>query len=691
MTSSRAKVRATKKGKRPADQAEVAEAISQPRAAENPADTLRAILAEDARKKPMDKKLEREAEEPSAPAPTSAESGQAASDPEHGDEESLPAQKSEAPAAQAGQTSKQAAEAARVDSEPPSQARDKASSASGADEPDSADDMPPIDEDAAAREYTLLASKSHHSSKRKRSRRHGLPRRRHRRHHHRKHHRSLPQKVAGVVLKVVLVLVLVLAIVAVACVAYLYNSVKSGEDKILAATKLPTAVSQAASSSDSDSDSAEQAEHLYTPVLNNTITYNGKTYTPNKKMVSIAFIGFDGGDTGGTVGQADTVMLFTLNLETGSAKVISVPRDSMVDVSEYVGSAYVGQDTMQLCLAYSYGDGADSSSEHVADLVSRILYDVPVSYYFTLNYQGVAPLNDSVGGVTLTALQTVQKSENIVEGETTTLTGDDALLYVRWRDTSDDNSSIDRQDRQMQYISAFFQQVVNAAKSNPSVLVDLYNIASEYSYTNLDQDEFTYLGSRLIETGISSLEVVSLPGTMTVGDKYAEYYLDKEGVRQVVLDTFYHEVTDTDYVKADDLSELRGTAENDMIASEDQGENGEESESSAASNSAADAASAASTAGSSSATGATSAANAVESASAASSTTGTSTASATNSVAGTSGATAASSASGDATASASASDASTAQGTLVASARSAEDQAALEAANAAVAEAVANW
>ena len=283
-------------------------------------------------------------------------------------------------------------------------------------------------------------------------------------------------------------------------------------------------------------------------------------------MVSVAFIGSDGAQTGGTVGQADAVVLFTFNLETGAVKVISIPRDSMVDVSEYAGDAYVGQDTMQLCLAYSYGDGAWTSSQRVADLVSRVLYDVPVSYYFTLNLQGIAALNDAIGGVTLTPLQTLTKSENIVEGQQTTLWGDDARLYVQWRDQSDNTSSLDRQQRQMQYLSAFFEQAIAAAKADPAVIANIYNTAAQYAWTTLGFDEFSYLASQVLSLGISSVDVESLPGTMGMGERYAEFYLDKEGVRQVVLTTFYHEVDATE--SNDKLSEERGQADNASIAAE---------------------------------------------------------------------------------------------------------------------------
>lgn len=69
--------------------------------------------------------------------------------------------------------------------------------------------------------------------------------------------------------------------------------------------------------------------------------------------------------------------------------------------------------------------------------------------------------------------------------------------------------------------------------------LDLYNTASEYSITNLGINEFSYLATSVLQSGVSSLEVTTLPGEMQQGEKYAEFYLDKSAVYETVLDTYY--------------------------------------------------------------------------------------------------------------------------------------------------------
>ena len=274
-----------------------------------------------------------------------------------------------------------------------------------------------------------------------------------------------------------------------------------------------------------------------------TITYNGKKYALNKHMATVAFIGFDNRatDDGTKEGQSDTVMVVALNTDTGEARGIVIPRDSMVAVDTYAGGSFSGQVTEQLCLQFAYGTDGDSSSALTAAAASRVLDNIPVDYYYTLNIEGVAPINDSIGGVTLVPTQTVPGTA-VVEGQETTLFGTTAEKYVQWRDISVLTSSLDRTARQVSYMQAFAAKVLSSAKSNPAVLINLYQTMGDYTWTNLGLDEFSYLATTMLEHGLTSFDVVTLQGTMQQGDTFAEFYLDQDNVKQTVVDTFYHPV-----------------------------------------------------------------------------------------------------------------------------------------------------
>lgn len=309
------------------------------------------------------------------------------------------------------------------------------------------------------------------------------------------------------------------------------NIINSGEKAVQDATQEAT---------------VETSENAISYDEGKTVTYNGHTYELNPDMVSVLMIGYDRespAEEGAKAGQSDALIVMALDTKTGKATAIGVPRDSMVLVDQYAQGSYIGQQTEQICLAYSYGNGGSSSSENAAKAVSRALYNIPISYYFSLDLSGIGPLNDSIGGVALTPLQSIPGT-NIVEDQSTVLFGTNARRYVQYRDTSILTSALDRQERQVQYVKAFAAQTLSMAKEGGvGTFVDLYNTAMEYSITNLGLNEFSYLASSVVSSGIAELDMTTLPGSVTQGEKYAEFNLDTDAVYEVVLDTYYRQVS----------------------------------------------------------------------------------------------------------------------------------------------------
>ena len=276
-----------------------------------------------------------------------------------------------------------------------------------------------------------------------------------------------------------------------------------------------------------------------------TVTYNGKTYQYNKNIVSICVMGYDRYDSGVTSndeepGQADAIAVLALDTETGKTTAIVIPRESMVEVNTYAQGSFTGTSVKQICLAFAYGDGAETSAENVVTSVKRVLNNMPINYYVALNRQGIIPLNDAIGGVTLTSLEDVPDTD-IKEGDEVTLLGSDAYYYVQRREWWGTQGTLDRMERQAQYIQEYAKQAMaQATKAGGlSVLTNLYSIGLDYTTTNLGASEFSYLASVLLDKGVTDINVVTLTGSIIQGESYAEFTLDSQNTYQVVLDTFY--------------------------------------------------------------------------------------------------------------------------------------------------------
>ncbi len=285
-----------------------------------------------------------------------------------------------------------------------------------------------------------------------------------------------------------------------------------------------------------------------------TIEYKGHTYKYDKDVVAVAFLGIDQRDLKTSddtdfVGASDADIVVTVDTKDAKAKVIAIPRDTMVDVDLYSKSGILLKtDKMQLCLSYAYGDGAEKSCNNVTTSISRILYNVPIQKYFALDLDGIAPLNDAIGGVTVQSLYDFKKL-GIKKGDTVTLKGDMTEAYVRTRDLDNIEASLNRTQRQMQYIKAYSQQVVPAVIKDFGLVSNLYNTASKYSRTNLTLNDATYLASYLISKGVTSFESYTIEGEMKEAkvSKYpdavhAEFYPDEDSLMQTVLDVFYDQI-----------------------------------------------------------------------------------------------------------------------------------------------------
>ncbi len=285
-----------------------------------------------------------------------------------------------------------------------------------------------------------------------------------------------------------------------------------------------------------------------------TIEYKGHTYKYNENIISIGFIGVDQEDLETSeqtdfVGAADTDIVIAIDNSTGKTTAIAIPRDTMVDIDVYSESGiFLRTEELQLCLAYAYGDGARQSCENSIGAMSRVLYNVPIQKYFALDLSGIAPLNDAIGGVTVDSLYDF-KDLGIKKGDTITIKGDMAETYVRKRDMDDVEASLNRVQRQVQYIKAYAQQLAPAVMQDFGVVSSIYNTAQSYSQTNLSLRSVVYLASLLLSNGISSFDTYTISGEMKASEDpaipnvvHAELYADEDSVMEAVLNTFYTQI-----------------------------------------------------------------------------------------------------------------------------------------------------
>lgn len=281
------------------------------------------------------------------------------------------------------------------------------------------------------------------------------------------------------------------------------------------------------------------------------IEYDGKKYKYNTNIFSVAFLGIDQdelktSDETDFVGASDTMIILTVDLSTGIVKAIALPRETMVEMDTfYDGTDEIRlEETHQLYLAYSYGDGRELSCQNALTAISRVLMNVPIDKYYALNLNGLKAINDSIGGVLLKAKQDFPDYD-IKSGEVVTLKGDAAETYVRSRPLTAEGS-LERLDRQVHYVESFISQVAPAVMTDFTTVARLYNEGADHSQSNLTLANLTYLASIITSKGSVNFQTYTIDGKMkTYQDKkdenslHAAFYPDEKSIMQTILDVFY--------------------------------------------------------------------------------------------------------------------------------------------------------
>jgi anionic cell wall polymer biosynthesis LytR-Cps2A-Psr (LCP) family protein len=363
----------------------------------------------------------------------------------------------------------------------------------------------------------------------------------HHRHHHskskRKHSHGSSKKSKGRTLKRILIGILIFLLIAVIGLFAAYNI-----SRYLGKKALLKNISNASIDTIDGAESDDDGWIIY---------YKGHKYRFNDNLISIVFMGIDKSDLDsqliGTSGQADAIYIFTYDTETEKCSLIPVSRETMTDVRLYSASgAEMELEKMQLCLAYAYGDGKETSCENTLASLSRIFYNIPFSAYVSLNWDSIAPLNDAINGVEVTALENVQtESSMIYKNQTVTLMGKDAWSYVKYRDTSRLDSNIDRLNRQKQYINAYISKLIPMAKKDFSVATGLISTANQYMYSNISTNQLVYIVSEILPTVYSAkdFDFVTIDGKIKQGETYAEFYPDETSLYESILKVFYTKIS----------------------------------------------------------------------------------------------------------------------------------------------------
>ena len=271
-------------------------------------------------------------------------------------------------------------------------------------------------------------------------------------------------------------------------------------------------------------------------------TDSGLVY--NDHLSNFLFLGIDGRGTVDSIesmwdiGSSDAIFLVSYDRAEETIRELIIPRDTMAVIETFnpMGRS-LGLSVDHLNIQYGYGDGKLRSCEITKTAVSELLGgQIPIQGYCSLRMDGIPLLADLLGGVEVTVPDDnmADVAEGYHKGDVITLTTETAERFLRYRDTEQSQSAIDRQARQRAFMEGFIKKAKIEAEKDSSLVTKFYDALKPYMVTNMGNDQFAKL------LAAENLGSDTLPGEGVEGMIYDEFYVNEAEMKELLQQIFFN-------------------------------------------------------------------------------------------------------------------------------------------------------
>jgi LCP family protein required for cell wall assembly len=245
----------------------------------------------------------------------------------------------------------------------------------------------------------------------------------------------------------------------------------------------------------------------------------------DSQPVNILLMGVDIGDGAGSSDKhkrTDTIMLINYKYNENKVNIISVPRDTLIQVkgkNEKINAAHVL-----------------GGVPWVIESVEQLL-DVKVNYYGKVNYEGFRSLIDAIGGVEVDIKRNMNyddEAQNLhihfEKGEDVYLDGDKAEEFFRWRKNNDGTGlalgDLDRIDNQHILLQSVFDKVTSASiiPKIPKIL----EVLPKYIETNMDGRDILKYGLSLKNISPENVDIRTIKGDLQTVNGISYFIYDED-------------------------------------------------------------------------------------------------------------------------------------------------------------------
>lgn len=268
---------------------------------------------------------------------------------------------------------------------------------------------------------------------------------------------------------------------------------------------------------------AGTAAALYLNNINSTIQSMDETekmelteqLAPPKATDGSYYVGIFGSDArkGETASRSDVTMLARIDPDKGVVDLVSVPRDTMIDIE--------GHGTQKINAAYAFG----GPSEAVKTLST--FAGVPITHYVEVHFEELQDVVNELGGIQVNVPEGFYSDTSglTIEAGEQTLDGAQALAFARERHATR-AGDFSRAQAQRMIIEAIVEKVLDASPTEiPGIVESLARcVTTDYSVSDLVSLALTFKDNGLtMYSAACPSYTLNQDGISYVGTQYKEW------------------------------------------------------------------------------------------------------------------------------------------------------------------------
>lgn len=275
------------------------------------------------------------------------------------------------------------------------------------------------------------------------------------------------------------------------------------------------------------------------------IYIDGEKYYPRLGVRNYLIMGIDKEMDSEKRGQSDFIMILSLDLNKQEYTVVSVNRDTMVEVDHYNTKEEKGVTKVeQIALSHAYGKKDVTSNaqkcNNTALSVSRLFKGMHFDGYISMTMDAVEVIVDTIGGVEVFVEDDLSSyDERLVKGETVMLDGKLALTFIRARQGVPDNANtnIARMRRQETFLKVLFTKLGDESVISSSI--ESYEEIAEKLVSNMEPEEQLELATRVSEYERKDSLTPDGEPLYNEKSKLIEFYVSEDSIKKILKEVFY--------------------------------------------------------------------------------------------------------------------------------------------------------